>query len=125
MPQNRLSEEFSLSIEAIPTGTSTTKPERGLIYVTICGMGIRLDESAGPIKAGVESFQSAFINARPGIVERKARRGDWEGDTIGEPARQAMWLPSSIERPSTLLHAGSSIRPLNPLYEELRTHSGR
>ena len=65
-------------------------------------MGTRLDESAGPIKTGVESLQSAFINARPGIVELKARRGGWEGDAI-EGASKKGYVATFVDRKTKYL----------------------
>ena len=48
--------------------------------------------------------------------------GNQEQAAVKELARKAMWLPSSIARPSTWSHTGLSTRRLNHLYEEHRTH---
>ncbi|MCX7025340.1 MAG: IS30 family transposase [Spirochaetes bacterium] len=40
-----------------------------------------------------------FIDSRPAIVERKARRGDWEGDTVEGAGKQgyvATWVDRSL-----------------------------
>jgi IS30 family transposase len=45
-----------------------------------------------------------FIDKRPGIVERKSRRGDWEGDTV-EGAGKKGYVATFVDRKSKYLVA--------------------
>ncbi|TFG45186.1 MAG: IS30 family transposase [Gemmatimonadales bacterium] len=102
----RLEDRLRISHETIYRYIWADKRQGGALYRELRGGRRHCRKRYGRPDSRGRLLGKRPITARPGIVERRARIGDWEGDTVVGPAGTRPCLLSLVERKTGFLVLG-------------------